>query len=80
MTKKQDKKIMIVGTDDRAYQFGFLSMLKLKLSEVFFFQQNDLKEEFIHDLQYATAFFFFWVFYYWTRKRFSNDRHNGHHC
>ena len=57
MTKKQDKKIMIVGTDDRAYQFGFLSMLKLKLAEVFFFQQNDLKEEFIHDLQYATAFF-----------------------
>ncbi len=53
---KEDKKIIIVGTNEVTYQFAFLSMLKLKSVEVLFYQLPSLKEEKIRDLQFASSF------------------------
>lgn len=57
MRENRTKKIMIAGTNATAYQFGFLSMLKLKLREVTFFRLPHLKEEAVMDLKYATSLF-----------------------
>lgn len=54
---ENDKKIVIVGSDDLAYHFCFLSMMTLNVKDIYLFpfpiQQNDK----INDLKYASEVF-----------------------
>lgn len=56
MNKRQEKKIIVVGTDETSYQFAFLSMLKLEPVEVKFYQLPSLEENKIRDLQFSSYF------------------------
>ncbi|WP_034550599.1 lactate/malate family dehydrogenase [Carnobacterium funditum] len=56
MSEGQGKKIIIVGTDETTYQFAFLSMLKLKVAKILFYQLPSLEENKIRDLQFASSF------------------------
>lgn len=54
--KEQEKKIIIVGTNEVTYQFAFLCMLKLKSVELLFYQLPLLEENKILDLRFASSF------------------------
>jgi len=56
VSEGQGKKIIIVGTDETTYQFAFLSMLKLKVAKILFYQLPSLEENKIRDLQFASSF------------------------
>lgn len=54
---KSDKKIIVVGSDDIAYHFCFLSMTTLKLKEVYLYPIPIPQEDKTNDLQYASELF-----------------------
>lgn len=54
---KSDKKIIIVGSDDIAYHFCFLSMTTLNLKEVYLYSFPIPQEDKTNDLQYASELF-----------------------
>lgn len=54
---KSDKKIIVVGSDDIAYHFCFLSMTTLNLKEVYLYSFPIPQEDKTNDLQYASELF-----------------------
>lgn len=54
---KSDKKIIVVGSDDIAYHFCFLSMTTLNLKEVYLYPHPIPQEDKTNDLQYASELF-----------------------
>lgn len=54
---KSDKKLIVVGSDEIAYHFCFLSMVTLRLKEVYLFSFPTQENNKVNDLQYASKLF-----------------------
>ncbi|WP_414840066.1 lactate/malate family dehydrogenase [Carnobacterium sp. TMP28] len=56
MSKEQEKKIIIVGTDEVTYLFAFLTMLKPIVASILFYEFPSLEKNKLKDLKYASSF------------------------
>lgn len=54
---KSEKKIIVIGSDNLAYQICLLSMVTLQLKEVYLIPSSNQQDNKINDLQYASKLF-----------------------
>ena len=71
---KSDGKIIVVGSDDTAYQLCWLSMTALQLEEIYLFPSSSQQDDKVEDLHYVSELFSMSELKIATEKDFSDAK------